>query len=138
MTITVQTKKETKCDGHVLVPKEDGKHSSTLFKEAVVVDDQNEKQKIYGRIPTKDCPEMVDPTRQKPSNCSVFEDKADQEKVAKMSKPQTAEEDPTDRKSVESNELNQIETLGSGSTWPKDDKVNHKLKGEFNMKSAIE
>ena len=136
MTITIQTKKEANCDSDVQVSKEDGKHSSALLKEAVVVDDGGEKQKIDGQIPTQYHPEMVDPTRRKPS--VDVKDKEDEKRVIEMLETQTVKEDQTGRQSMETNELNQTETLASSSTGPKDDQINHKLKGKSNLKSAIE
>ena len=138
MTATGQTKKKIKSDNDVQVPKEGGKHSSTPLEEAVVVDDQDEKQKIDRRTSTQDRPEMVDPTRQKPSICSDVKVKEDQEKTTEMSKTQTSEEDPTGRQSVETNELSPTQTLTSGSNGPKDDQIYNKIEGNFNLKNATE
>ena len=138
MRTTGQTKKKVKSDNDVQVPKEGEKHSSASLKEAVVVDDQDEKQKIDGRTSTQDRPEVVDPTREKPSICSDVKIKEDQEKTSEMSKTQTAEEDPTGRQSVETNELNPTKTLSSSLTGAKDDQIHDKMEGEFNLKNAIE
>ena len=138
MRTTDQTKKKIKSDNDVQVPKEGEKHSSALLKEPVVVDDGGQKQKVDGRIPTQYHPEMVDPTRQKPSVCSDIKGKEDEERVIEILETQTVEEDQTGRQSMETNELNQTEALASSSIGPKDDRINHKLKGKSNLKSAIE
>ena len=139
MTTTGQTKKKIKSDNDVQVPKEGGKHPSTPLKEAVVVDDQDEKQKIDGRTSTQDRSKMVDPTRQKASICSDVKDKEAEEKVNEKSKTQTSEEDPTGRQSVETKELNPTrQTLTSSSNRPKDDQFYDKIEGNFNLKNATE
>ena len=128
---TGQTKKKIKSDNDVQVPKEGGKHPSTPLKEAVVVDDQDEKQKIDARTSTQDRPKMVDPTREKRSICSDNNVKKVQEKVNEMSKTHTSEEDPTGRQSVETNEVSPTKTLTSSSNGPKDDQIYDKIKGNL-------
>lgn len=138
MTTTGKAKKESKSNNSDQVQEQDGKHSIDLYGAVAFAKDEQEKKAVDGREATLDLHEVAKPLKKEVEGDVDVEKNVDKGNVVEMLATKQEKEDPADRRSEETNELNQDKTVGqSASTGQRDDgRVKEEVDGELKLKIA--